>query len=78
MGVPVLPEGSFTITKSDTQDLPQKAYGIFVEGAGSVVFIGVDGKQDTVNLAAGAIYPVQMIKVLSATTATGIHGFSNK
>jgi hypothetical protein len=68
--------GTFTITTSDVADLPKKAEGVYVGGAGTLHYIGDDGEEDTVTLSAGQIWPVRIVKVFTAgTSATNLKGF---
>lgn len=67
----------FPITPSDSADLANVAVALFVGAAGAVKFVSRAGNTRTVNLAAGAILPVGVKRVLATgTTATGIHGFA--
>lgn len=71
-----VPRGVFNITPNDGTDLPQKAYGIYVSGAGDLHYISEHGDEDTVTLAAGDKWIIVVKKVYSTgTTATGIKGF---
>ena len=55
----------------------KKAYGITVEGAGTLVFRTEGGSTDvTRNLAAGETIPVVITHVRATSTATGIFGYS--
>jgi hypothetical protein len=68
-------EGSYSITPSNTKDLDYPGATLFVQGAGDVHFIGMNGMEDTITLTAGALLPVRVKKLYSTgTTATGIHG----
>jgi hypothetical protein len=76
MSNPVLAEGTFAITASP-YDLPQIAFGFFVEGTGNITYEGANGDVDTITgIPAFTVIPVR-IKKVTAATATGIHGFSN-
>ena len=64
--------------KSDTVDLPGYTLyrGIMCSVGGAVVLNDWDGKQATVTLAAGVVYPIRPRRIWSTgTTATGIIGF---
>lgn len=55
----------------------KKAYGVTVEGAGTLVFRTEGGSTDvTRNLAAGETIPVVITHVRATSTATGIFGYS--
>ncbi|MDF2235364.1 hypothetical protein P2H44_22645 [Albimonas sp. CAU 1670] len=62
------------VTPSDTVALETPAIGLFVEGAGDVVFVSAAGATRTVNLPAHGYLAVAVLQVLATdTTATGIH-----
>lgn len=70
----LIPSGAVAVTKSDTTMV--NFCGLYVSGTGDLSVVGGDGQ--TVVLAAvpaGFILPMQVTKVLAATTATGIVGF---
>lgn len=55
----------------------KKAYGVTVEGAGSLVFRTEGSTTDvTRNLAAGETIPVVITHVRATSSATGIFGYS--
>lgn len=55
----------------------KKAYGVTVEGAGTLVFRTEGGSSDvTRTLAAGETVPVVITHVRATSTATGIFGYS--
>lgn len=70
------------ITKHATEPVgggtsAKKAYGVTVEGAGTLVFRTEGGTVDvTRNLAAGETIPVVITHVRATSTATGIFGYS--
>jgi len=67
--------GAFAITPSGTV-LANKAYGLYVGGAGNVTLTGEDGSDVVfVGVTAGTILPVVATYVKAATTATNIVGF---
>jgi hypothetical protein len=72
--------GSTLITPADNVALVNPASGqaevaiaLYVEGAGSVVFVGADGKTDTWNVPANFYICVPIVQVKAASSATGIH-----
>ncbi len=68
--------GSFAVTPHATNALDDVATGgLYVEGAGDVEFVTVDGTTDTWAVAANSFIPLAITHVVSpGTTATGIHG----
>lgn len=66
----------FTITPSDSADLPTRADGIYVGGAGNVVLISESNRTLTfVGLPAASLLPVSATRVNSTnTTATNLVG----
>lgn len=68
-------EGSLAVTKSDTTTYDPPLRSLYVEGAGDVAFVGLDGVTDIWAVPDNFIIPVAMVQVLSAgTDATGLHG----
>lgn len=62
------------VVPSNGTDLPIVALALYIETAGTVVFIAQNGETRTVKVADFAILPVGVRRVLSTgTTATGIH-----
>lgn len=70
---PMFPGGAETFTNSDTVNLPSPSV-IYVGGAGNVKVTTAQGDEVTfVGLQAGAVIPVQVIRVWSTgTTATSL------
>ena len=67
--------GTFSITPDDDNDLPQKAYGVYVSGeAGTLHFTGDDGEEDTVEVTTYQWFPITIVKVFEDSSATGLHG----
>lgn len=63
----------YSITPSDTADLPVKPRAIMVGGAGNLVARNVRGNDITIAVVAGQIVPIKATRVLSTgTTATGL------
>ena len=70
------PSSAFTITPSDSENLTETAFGIYVTVAGNVVYEDLAGTQWTDAVAAGGIITMSVRKVLATgTTATGIRGY---
>jgi hypothetical protein len=68
--------GSYTITPSDTVDLPYPGAVITVTIGGTVKYTGINNMIDTITLADGGQIPAFARRVwATGTTATGIHGF---
>ncbi len=71
--------GSFPITPADT-DISPPALSVYVFGAGTIKFTGVDGSTDTYTIPASAVpfqIPIAIKRVwATGTTATDIHGVS--
>jgi hypothetical protein len=65
-------KGSATIVPSDSQPLAEIALSLFVEGAGSVAFVGADGKTDVWTVPAGTVIPVAVQQVLAKGTTPGL------
>ncbi len=64
------------VTPSDTVDLTNYGVALYSETAGRVNFITVSGAQRSILVAAYAILPVGIRRVLATgTTATGLHVF---
>lgn len=64
------------VTASDTvADKNGPFAGFIVQVAGLVKYTSVDGSTDTIQANAGVIYPIQIQRIWSSTTAaTGISG----
>ena len=67
--------GTYLITPDDDNDLPFKAHGIYIGGAGTLHYLGDDGEEDTVTLSAGERWPVIIKRVYEDSTATDLHAF---
>ena len=65
-------EGSFAITPGSSA-LAKTIRALYVEGAGTVTFTGLDGASDTWDVPDNFVIPVAMTHV-TAATATGLHG----
>lgn len=67
---------AFTVTPSDTTDLPVHADALYIGGAGDVQVDTVNGETVTfAGLSAGQVLPVKVARVYStSTTATSIIG----
>ncbi len=73
--------GIFPITKHATDPVggsgsTKKAYGIKVEGAGTIVGVTDEGMTVTLNLAAGEREPTVFTHIRATSTATGIFGYT--
>lgn len=67
-------QGSIAVTPSDSADLAQLAFSLYVTVAGDVCFTGADGVDATWTVPANFVIPVVVKRVKSTgTTATGIH-----
>jgi len=67
-------QGSIAVTPSDSADLAQLAFSLYVTGAGNVCFVGADGNEATWAVPANFVVPVVVKRVKNTgTTATGIH-----
>lgn len=67
----------FPITPHASNPLTTKAYGIKVTGsAGNIVGTTEAGIQRTIPVAAGEVVPVVFTHINSATTATGLWGYT--
>lgn len=66
--------GSYTVTPSNTQDLPYPGSVIQVTVGGSLKITGMNGMVDTWVLPDGAQLPILVRRVWADSTATGIHG----
>lgn len=76
---PSLDSNSFTITKSDTVDLPSPICAIHVGGAGNVTYMKPDGTVDVLNgCLAGTQYMLDAKRIMAATTATLMTGLVYK
>ena len=64
--------GSVAVTASAAA-LAKPIRSLYVEGAGTVTFTGLDGTSDTWAVPANFLIPVAMTYV-TAATATGLHG----
>ncbi len=67
------------VTKSDTVDQPYKS--LFVGGAGNVTVLMINATDDSQTVtftavAAGTMLPIQVRRIMAATTATLIIGLS--
>ena len=59
----------FLITKSDTVDIPQGlTAAVYVGGAGIVRAVWQDGTESEFTAVAGALLPIKIKRVMSATT----------
>jgi hypothetical protein len=68
-----IPSRAFSITPSDTTR--QVASGLIIGGGGNlVVEPELGGNTVTIAVTSGMIVPLRVIRVLAATTATGIVG----
>lgn len=62
------------VTPDDATDLGDVAVALYIETAGTVNLVTVNGGSRSVNVAGNSILPVGTRRVLSTgTTATGIH-----
>lgn len=69
-------EASFTITPSDTADLPETIRQITLAGGGTLRWMGRDGAINTTGALPAGSYPVAARRILAAgTTATGLTGW---
>lgn len=67
--------GAFTITPDDNTNLPRLTRGIYVGGSGDLTVEMERGEQVTfTSVPAGALLPLQLRKVTTATTATSLIG----
>lgn len=67
-------QGSIAVTPSDSADLAQLAFSLYVTGAGDVRFVGADGVEATWSVPANFIIPIVVKQVKdTGTDATGIH-----
>ena len=72
--VEVIPSDAVAVTKSDTAD--NIYIGFYVGGDGDVAVVTAGGTTVTFTaVAAGSYIPLQVVKILVATTATNIVGF---
>lgn len=68
----VAAHGARAVTPSDTTEL-EITRGLFIGTTGDVAVTMADGQPVTfTNLASGSILPIQVSKVMAATTATNI------
>lgn len=64
------------VTPADDTDLAQVAVALFIESAGTVAFMSVNGEMRSVSVGDFSILPVGVRQVqASGTTAAGIHAF---
>jgi hypothetical protein len=70
---PITPHATNPVGGAGTTN---RAYGIFVTGAGTVVGLTEGGVERTVTLAAGQTWPVTYTHIRATSTATGIYGFT--
>lgn len=68
-------DGAFVVVPDDGADLPTVPVAINVSQSGTVAFIGTDGNQCDVFIAAGIAFPLRCRRILATgTTAQGIRG----
>lgn len=69
----MIASGEFNITPGEP--LPEKAYGVYVGGAGNLVYTPATGDASIIKaVLAGSYHPVEISDVGAGTTATGIIG----
>lgn len=67
-------EGAFSVTPSDTEDLPKQARGLYIGGSGDI-YLDTPNDQNVpfIGLVAGTPLPVRVVRVRNTnTTATNI------
>jgi hypothetical protein len=67
---------AFPITESDVAEVSPPTRGLYIGGEGNITVVMAGGGDpvEFVGLAVGVIHPLQVRKVMAATTATSIVG----
>jgi hypothetical protein len=70
-----LPKGMFAITPSDTNSLPEMAFGLICKTAGTLHYVTAKGQEYTDTVAAGEEVKCQVSKVFATGTTVTVRGY---
>jgi ABC-type uncharacterized transport system permease subunit len=72
-GTPLTSRNFYAPAENDSVDLVTQGFGVFVSGGGNLVVQNSDGVVVTINSVAPSTFiPIQIKRLMTATTATGI------